>query len=138
MRLLVNIDVPELEPARAFYVAAFGLTEGRRFGTGGIELFGLDAPLYLLAKPAGSPAVPGRGLVRDYGRHWTPIHLDIVVEDVAAALSRALAAGAVLEAPLRHESWGSIAGLADPFGNGFCLLAFTAAGYDAVADPAQG
>ncbi len=134
MRLLVNIDVPDFEAARRFYVEAFGLTEGRRFGEEGLELLGASCAIYLLVKPAGSRATPAGG-VRDYGRHWTPVHLDIVVEDVEAALARALAAGAVLEAPLREAAWGRIAGLADPFGNGFCLLAFSAEGYDAVATP---
>jgi len=136
MELLVNIDVPDFEAARRFYLAAFPFTEGRRFGEGGLELLGASARVYLLVKPAGSRATPGGEAVRSYDRHWTPVHLDLVVEDVEAALARALEAGAVLESPLRREVWGSIAGLADPFGNGFCLIAFTAAGYDAVASGA--
>lgn len=136
MRLLVNIDVPDFAAARDFYLAAFPLREGRRFGTGGLELVGASSDLYLLVKPAGSKAVPGGDGVRGYERHWTPVHLDFIVEDVEAALARALAAGAVLETPLRSASWGRIAGLADPFGNGFCLIEFTAAGYDAIATPA--
>lgn len=135
MRLLVNIDVPDFEAARAFYLQAFPLTEGRRFGSGMLELLGTSCPIYLLVKQAGTTAVPGGGITRAYQRHWTPVHLDIVVEDVEAALARALDAGAVLEAPLRTESWGRIAGLADPFGNGFCLIEFSALGYDAVLAP---
>jgi predicted enzyme related to lactoylglutathione lyase len=61
------------------------------------------------------------------------VHLDIVVEDIEAALARALEAGAILEAPLRDASWGRIAGLADPFGNGFCLIEFSVLGYNAIA-----
>jgi predicted enzyme related to lactoylglutathione lyase len=133
MQLLVNIDVPDFEAARAFYLDAFPLTEGRRFGTGMVELLGTSCVIYLLVKPAGTKAVPGGDIVRTYERHWTPVHLDIVVEEIEPALDRALAAGAILEAPLRDENWGRIAGLADPFGNGFCLIEFTAAGYDAIA-----
>ena len=32
---LVNIDVPDLEQAAAFYQSAFGLKPGRSFGDGG-------------------------------------------------------------------------------------------------------
>ncbi|QJP15523.1 VOC family protein [Starkeya sp. ORNL1] len=133
MQLLVNIDVPDFEAARTFYLNAFPLTEGRRFGEGMVELVGTSCAIYLLVKPAGSKAVPGGGVTRSYERHWTPVHLDIVVEDIEPALARALEAGAILEAPLRDENWGRIAGLADPFGNGFCLIEFSALGYNAIA-----
>ena len=52
-RLLVNIDVGDLAAAERFYCAAFGLAAGRRFD-GAVELLGADAPLYLLAKAAGT------------------------------------------------------------------------------------
>jgi catechol 2,3-dioxygenase-like lactoylglutathione lyase family enzyme len=48
MKLLVNIDVPDLNAAREFYCAAFGLTVGRRLGEGVLELIGGPAPIYLL------------------------------------------------------------------------------------------
>ena len=90
MDLLVNIDVPDLARAEAFYTQAFGLTVSRRFGSGGLELSGLPAKLYLLEKPEGS--VGAAQDLRRYGRHWTPVHLDIVVDDLEAALVRALGA----------------------------------------------
>ena len=52
--LLVNIDVDDLERAETFYLAAFGLRPGRRFGPHAVELLGASAPIYLLAKPAGT------------------------------------------------------------------------------------
>jgi len=131
--LLVNIDVPELEPAVAFYTRAFGLTVGRRFGDGGVELLGAVAPFYLLAKPAGTTPAPG-ARPRNYARHWTPLHLDFVVPDVDAAVERAVEAGARVDEPAANRSWGRIAILADPFGHGFCLLQFTGRGYDAIAE----
>ncbi|MFK8254035.1 VOC family protein [Ancylobacter terrae] len=136
MQLLVNIDVPDLGAAEAFYAAAFGLVAARRFGAGGVEMVGATAPIYLLAHPPGSTAVRGTALARDYARHWTPVHLDVVVADLDQALDRALSAGAILESPRRDEAWGSIAVCADPFGHGFCLIEFTARGYDAVASAA--
>ncbi len=132
MDLLVNLDVPDLAAAEAFYTAAFGLTVTRRFGQGGAELSGWPAKLYLLQHPAGS--IGAGGQPRRYDRHWCPVHLDITVEDVAAALARAVAAGALAETPLRDEVWGRIVTLADPFGHGLCLIQFQNRGYDEVSE----
>jgi predicted enzyme related to lactoylglutathione lyase len=76
---------------------------------------------------------------RDYKRHWTPVHLDFVVRDIRAAVERALAAGATLEVNVKAHAYGELAMLADPWGNGFCLLQFTGRGYDEiiVKSPAQ-
>jgi predicted enzyme related to lactoylglutathione lyase len=130
--LLVNIDVEDLEPATTFYCAALGLRVGRRFD-GWIELVGATAPIYLLPKPAGSLASPKAEQRRDYRRHWTPVHLDFVVQDLPEAVARAKAAGASVESDIETHAWGRIALLADPFGNGFCLLQFVGRGYDEIA-----
>lgn len=131
--LLVNIDVDDLEKAEAFYSQAFGLKAGRRFGDGGVEMLGLAAPIYLLVKTVGTKAAPPIAQVRDYHRHWTPVHLDIVVDDIDAAVARAKAAGASLEAPVKSADWGKLALMADPFGHGFCLIEFVGRGYDEIA-----
>lgn len=130
--LLVNIDVDDLPRATAFYTAALPLRVGRRFGDDGVELLGASSPIYLLVKPAGSEGATGSR--RGYGRHWTPVHLDLAIPNLAAALARATAAGAILESPATTHAWGTIAMLADPFGHGFCLIEFSARGYDAIAD----
>ena len=135
MDLLVNIDVDDLDRAIAFYSQAFGLTVGRRFGVGGVEMLGLSAPIYLLVKPAGSLASHASSQRREYSRHWTPVHLDFVVADIRAAAARAAAAVAVLEAPVKSSAWGHLAPMADPFGNGFCLVEFLGRGYNEIADP---
>ena len=129
--LLVNIDVPDLERAEAFYRAAFGLTVRRRFGADGVELAGLPVALFLLRKAAGT--IGAGNSPRRYHRHWTPVHLDVVVADIDAALARAEAAGAVVEQPVKVAAWGRLAVLADPFGHGFCLIEFLNRGYDEVA-----
>jgi predicted enzyme related to lactoylglutathione lyase len=131
--LLVNIDVDDLARAQAFYVDALALKVGRRFGEGGVELLGASTPIYLLHKTAGTTAGEQTTQARDYRRHWTPVHLDFVVPDLAAALARAEAAGAVLEGAIRTASWGRIATLADPFGHGLCLIEFLNRGYDEIA-----
>jgi predicted enzyme related to lactoylglutathione lyase len=133
--LLVNIDVDDLARAERFYREAFSLRPGRRFGEGAVELLGAGAPIYLLVKPAGSVASPKTAQRRDYRRHWTPVHLDLVVPDLDSALERAVGAGAVLESEVRVHAWGRIAVLADPFGHGFCLLQFLGRGYDEIATP---
>lgn len=92
MTMLVNVDVPNLEQAVAFYTKAFGLAVRRRFGEQGAELAGWPTPIWLLEKAAGTSAAPG--CRRSYERHWTPLHLDIVVDDIDSALSRAISAGA--------------------------------------------
>jgi lactoylglutathione lyase len=67
---------------------------------------------------------------RNYGRHWTPVHLDFVVPDLQLALARAVDAGATLEGAVSEHAYGRLALLSDPFGNGFCLLEFRGRGYD--------
>lgn len=133
MRILVNIDVPDLEAAIDFYSRAFGLALHRRLGTTGAEMLGAPAPIYLLQKAAGTPAAGAVRQPRDYARHWTPVHLDVVVDDVDDAVARAVAAGARLEDPAVSHDWGRIAHLSDPFGHGICIMQFLGRGYDALA-----
>lgn len=131
--LLINLDVPDLDVATRFYVEAFGFRVGRRLGAAGTELLGAGAPLYLLPKPEASAATPGGATRRTYARHWTPLHLDVVVADIHAALARALAAGARAEDDVSEHAWGYMVPLADPFGHGICLVQLAAGGYDAIA-----
>ena len=130
--ILINIDVDDLDRATRFYTAALPLRVARRLGGGAVELLGGSAPIYLLAKAEGSEGAPGAP--RSYRRHWTPVHLDFVVPDLDAAVDRAVAAGATLEAPTVARAWGRIAMFADPFGHGFCLLEFSEQGYAAIAN----
>jgi lactoylglutathione lyase len=133
MDLLVNIDVDDIGKAERFYCSAFDLQVARRFGGGALELTGGSSRVYLLAKAAGSQAAGTNGPTRTYERHWTPIHLDFVVDDIDRALQRSLAAGAMQEGPVRTSSWGKLVLMCDPFGHGYCLLQFTGNGYDEIA-----
>ena len=129
--LRICIDVPDVRSALDFYTRALGLLPGRRRGDSWVELLGGSVPIDLLAKAPGTPSVPGlEGAPRDYRRHWTPLHLDVVVEELDAVLARALACGAKLDQAVQQREWGRMANLADPFGHGFCLLEFRGAGYD--------
>lgn len=132
--LLVNIDVPALDAAVRFYTQAFGLRVGRRLGPAAVELLGSAAPIYLLETPAGSSPLPAAQARRDFARHWTPVHLDFVVDAIEPVLERALSAGAIAEGGIDVTAWGRIARFADPFGHGICLVEFNAQGYDAIAE----
>ena len=121
MRLLANIDVDDLDRAIRFYTQGLDLTVARRLGGDIVELAGAGAPIFLLARPAGTRPYAGAQVTRRYDRHWTPVHLDFVTADIAAARARALAAGAVGEGDIVDHAWGRIAYLADPFGHGFIV-----------------
>ena len=130
VRLQVNIDVDDLEKAIEFYRRARGLRLERRILDGtAAELGGASSPVYLLLRAAGSQPIAGLSMPREYRRHWTPVHLDVEVDDLDVAVRQARAAGAVLEGDPETHDWGRIAFMSDPFGHGFCLLQFTGAGY---------
>jgi predicted enzyme related to lactoylglutathione lyase len=130
LQLLVNIDVGELEPGIRFYEEAVGLRLARRLFDGTVaEMTGASANVYLLAKPQGSSPTAMPSQLRDYVRHWTPVHLDFVVADLDAAVDRAIRAGATAERPIKAHPWGCIAMMSDPFGNGFCLVQWIGDGY---------
>jgi predicted enzyme related to lactoylglutathione lyase len=133
MDVLINVDVPSLAEGVAFYERAFGLAVSRRLGAEAVELGGLPVRLYLLQKSGGSTGAGSDR--RRYDRHWTPVHIDLVVDDIEEALARALAAGAGAETEIRIEAWGKIVMLSDPFGHGFCLIQFLGRGYDEIAHP---
>lgn len=130
MELLINIDVDDLERGIGFYEAGLGLRLGRRLFDGTVaELHGACAPIYLLAKAPGTVATTRTDSRRDYARHWTPVHLDFVVEALEPAIERALDAGAELEDWPREFDWGRQAMLSDPFGHGLCFIEWKSEGY---------
>jgi predicted enzyme related to lactoylglutathione lyase len=134
-KISLNIDVADLEKGVAFYAAAVGLQPVRRLGDFAVELSGAEVPVFLLQKAPGTPAFPGGMVGRDYARHWTPVHLDFLVDEIEGACGRAVSAGARAESPIETYPWGRMALLADPFGNGFCLIQLDAAQYAAIATP---
>ncbi len=100
-----------------------------------MELVGGPAPIDLLGRKADSPTNPNAGApARTYERHWTPVHLDFVVDDIDATVERIRAAGGALEGDVARHSYGRLARLSDPFGHGFCLLEFHGRGYDEVLE----
>lgn len=138
MQVLINIDVDSLERATDFYCRAFDLRVGRRLGEAVVELLGASSVIYLLARAEGSAPFEFTSQTRSYQRHWSPIHLDFVVEDIEASVQKAGSAGATIERPVETFDWGRLALLADPFGHGFCLVQFLDKGYDEVAEAPAG
>jgi predicted enzyme related to lactoylglutathione lyase len=129
------IDVDDLDKAIAFYRDALGLRPGRRLSAEWVEMLGAQSPIDLLANPAGTPCCPSANAPqRSYRRHWTPVHLDFVVEDVEASVAKVIAAGGRLDREIQDRIYGRMANVADPFGNGLCLLEMHGRGYDAMVE----
>jgi predicted enzyme related to lactoylglutathione lyase len=129
MKTLINIDVPDVHMASDFYQAALGLVQSRLLDDDTIELSGASSRIYLLQKATGSRPSAGATAARVYARHWTPVHLDFVVDDLVAAAERALLAGAQQESECVEWRGSRCISFADPFGHGFCLIEFDGDSY---------
>lgn len=118
----VSIDVPDLDAGVQFYGSVFGFVEkARPFPTMAV-LDANNVSVCMHAKGAGSPSSSVGPERRHYERHWTPVHLDLHVEDFDAVLERVRAAGGAIENEFRTQGPKPAAFCADPFGNGFCVI----------------
>ncbi len=129
MRIVVNIDVPELAPAVDFYRNALGLELSRIIDDEVAELAGTSSVIYLLANITGSAATSSVAETRRYSRHWTPVHIDFVVDDLLEATDRAIEAGACQESECVEWRGSKCITFSDPFGHGFCLIEFVGETY---------
>lgn len=129
MKTIVNIDVPELAPAIDFYSAALELELSRIIDDDVAELKGASSVIYLLANATGSVATGSPTETRRYSRHWTPVHIDYVVDDLVKATDRALTAGAIQESECVNWRGSKCITFSDPFGHGFCLIEFAGETY---------
>jgi predicted enzyme related to lactoylglutathione lyase len=129
MEVIVNIDVPELAPAIRFYTAALGLVHSRTLDGDVAELTGASSIIYLLKNRPGSEPTSSSPAFRSYSRHWTPVHMDFVVDDIDAAAQRALNAGALRESECVEWRGSRCITFSDPFGHGFCLIQFSGTTY---------
>ena len=80
-----------------------------------------NCDIYIQEKASGSKAIPNETIERNYSRHWTPVHIDFLAENVDEIVKRVLKLGGKHEGGDSGE-WGSIAYCSDPFGNGFCVI----------------
>lgn len=124
MNLLINIDVPDLQRAIDFYSSAFDMQLNRQLDDDVAELTGASATIYLLKKDEGSTCSKYSTETRRYQRHWTPVHFDIVVDDIWQATERVISAGAMIESECSEWLQSKCITFSDPFGHGFCLIEF--------------
>jgi predicted enzyme related to lactoylglutathione lyase len=120
----ISIDVHDVDLAVHFYSNGLGMRlieKGNGWAT-----MALGEQTFFLGIPWG----PEGPIERDHRRHWTPVHLDFVVDDFDASVERAIKAGAKLDrSVLRRPDLGDMANMSDPSGNGFDLIQRTA-GHD--------
>ena len=128
------IEVDDLDRGLRFYVDGLGLHVLRHLTPKWVELAGAQVPIHLLARPEPTFETGEHVLAKDFERHWTPVHLDFVVDDLEAAVERALQAGAVVERRVDHPGYFRLVALADPFGNGFDLIEQPEAGMVRLAE----
>jgi predicted enzyme related to lactoylglutathione lyase len=127
------IEVTDAEQGIAFYCQGIGLTLKRRYSPSWIELAGGSCPIFLLANRRAVADLGKTTALRSYERHWTPVHLDFIVDDLDAVVARVLSLGGSLDREIKTREYGRIANMADPFGNGFDLIEFAGNGYEAVS-----
>jgi predicted enzyme related to lactoylglutathione lyase len=122
MKYSVSIDVPDLAQGIAFYTAVFGAEEVAR----PIPVYAVmrtgDQSFGIIEKAEGSQPAPESDDRRHYTRHWTPVHMDIQVDDFDGTLARLEDAGGTVERLFETEGRPRTAFCADPFGHGFCLM----------------
>ncbi|EPJ54006.1 MAG: hypothetical protein OFPI_08220 [Osedax symbiont Rs2] len=121
IKISVSIDVSNLKQATAFYIEALGCSKVRDQGANMVVLCVENSDIYLQEKAAGTKPLHSGSAVRDYQRHWTPIHLDFLCDNVDEVVAKVLKLGGTHEGG-ESADWGAIAYCADPFGNGFCLI----------------
>ena len=129
-RALINIDVPELQPAIDFYEAAVGMQLERVLDDDVAELTYGSSIIYLLCKADGSGATPGiatSAVLRVTGRPCTSTSSSTTSTKPWPARPP--------QAPSAKASV-SIGGapkcvtFSDPFGHGFCLIEFAGDRYE--------
>ena len=99
----------DVDPARVISVKGENRQRVLASGCGAVSVF--------MADPRTAPVSGGGGIVPD---------LDTMV-------ARLTALGGTLDRAIKHREYGRIANMADPFGNGFDLIAFSGSGYDGVS-----
>jgi predicted enzyme related to lactoylglutathione lyase len=118
----VSIDVPELEAGLRFYAEVFGFEETARPFPAMAILDANNVSVCMHAKAAGSKSSSGGAEQRRYERHWTPVHLDLHVQDFDGVLEKVRAGGGAIENEYRTQGPMPAAFCSDPFGNGFCVI----------------
>ena len=124
MKLEICIDVDDVDRVVEFYGRGLGLTVVEHRPEWAKVM--LEHQTFWIMK---IPAGPKGQIVRDYRRHWTPVHLDFIVDDIDSAVRRALDAGGRLDRDIQrgdpepgNPASVDLANLSDPAGNGVDLV----------------
>ena len=117
MEFSICVDVDDVDRAVEFYGRGLGLSVVEHHSDWAQVKLGAQT-FWIMKAP---PGVQGP-ISRDYRRHWTPVHLDFVVDDIDEAVKRAVDAGGKLEGEIQRGARGALANLADPSGNGVDLV----------------
>lgn len=117
MEFSICIDVDDVDRAVEFYGRGLGLTVVEHHSDWAQIKLG-EQTFWIMKVPAGAQGQ----ISRDYRRHWTPVHLDFTVDDIDAAVKRAVDAGGKLEGEIQRGAKGALANMADPSGNGVDLF----------------
>ncbi len=115
----VSIDVSNIKQALDFYTQALGCKFKKKYSDEWQVIAISTLDIHLQEKAAGT-IVAGEHK-RDFARHWTPVHLDFIVEDIKPVCSAIEEYGGCVEKQSFSEQ-ADIANCADPFGNGFCVI----------------
>ena len=97
----VYIEVTELPDGINFYCGGLGFALKRRLSPTWVELAGANLPIYLLANRPTLADLGSKQAVRSYERHWTPVHLDFIVEDLDQMVAQLISLGASLDRDIR-------------------------------------
>ncbi|NOI67360.1 VOC family protein [Vibrio sp. 99-8-1] len=118
-QISITIDVEDLTKAIEFYVQALSceLKSKNSQDWAVLSLAGID--INLLEKKEGTIAAAAHK--RSYERHWTPVHLDLNVENLDNSMALVKQYGGKVEEHISSEN-SAFAHCADPFGNGFCMV----------------
>ena len=117
MEFSICIDVDNVDRAVVFYGRGLGLTVVEHHPDWAHVKLGAQT-FWIMKSAAGAQGQ----ISRDYRRHWTPVHLDFTVEDIDAAVGRAIEAGGQLEGEVHRGAKGALANMVDPSGNGVDLV----------------
>ena len=115
----VSIDVSDMKQAIEFYTQALGCEFKKKYTDEWQVVTAGSLDLHIQQKEEGSIAAADHR--RDYSRHWTPVHLDFIVDDIKPACDAVEKFGGTVE----KQSFSEVADLAncaDPFGNGFDFI----------------
>ncbi len=117
MEFAICIDVDDVARAVDFYGRGLGLTVVEQHPEWA-KVMSNEQTFWIMKTLSG----PSGQISRDFRRHWTPVHLDFVVDDIDSVVQRALENGGQLDREIQRGERGDLANLSDPAGNGVDLF----------------